>query len=160
MIEGLFGNIGQVGINEKISPVGPDQVPIWDSVNQLFVYVQVSNLVSNVVPVQENHTITGDEDDFAFDDVNTINQARFDLGGSDRTFTGFVPPSPPFPKEITLLNADGSGTLKIPHNDGGSVAINRVLCPDNAEYQYKRNSNDKITYDTTSLRWRIISAPQ
>ena len=122
-------------------------------------WMEVGTLLQST-PVQENVNWNSTQNNFALADLDSANVLRVTMSGGDQELTGIVAPSPAYAKQLTLTNADGSDTLKIQNNDGGSSAANRFRCPDNGEYQMKRNSAVNIVYDPTSSRWRIIDAPQ
>jgi len=105
---------------------------------------------------KENTLINSQQDDFTPSDP-TVDILRFTIVGGDQSLTGVLAPSPVFIKEYTLWNADVSASLLIQHNNTSSAAANRIMCPDDSQYNLKRNSSTHIQYDDTSSRWRIMA---
>ena len=59
-------------------------------------------------------------------------------------------------KTKTLVNANTSNTIKIKNNNSNSIASNRVLCPDNKDYDLKKTASINIIYLDVLARWQII----
>lgn len=143
-------------LDEKVAVNANDVVIIEDSENGLEKKkAKLGSLSSNLTQVQENDTLSGTVNDYALVDISTAAVARFDVSGANVNLTGIVPPNPITSKELVIVNADDTKSIGLKHNDAGSNAINRFLCPNNQEYLLKRNSGVRIQYDVVSMRWRI-----
>ncbi len=148
------------GVTEKTTLVSEDVVLIEDSEDSNNKKRASLGNILDTTPVQEDDVLSGTENNYALNDLNSADVLRVTLSGGDVDLTGIVAPSPSENKILLIENADTSDILKIQHNDGGSTAANRFLCPDNSEFQVTRNSAVSISYDPTSSRWRLVSAPQ
>lgn len=147
------------GITTKSSIVSDDLLVIEDSEDSNNKKKVTVGDLAQSLPVQEADTLTGTVNNYALSDIDAVNIVRFMLTG-DVIFTGVVAPSPARSKLLLIENADDSDVLKIQHDDGGSLAANRILCPDNTEYVIKKNGAVTISYDPVSSRWRTVSSPQ
>ncbi len=59
-------------------------------------------------------------------------------------------------KTKTLVNTHIMDAIKIKNNDSNSIASNRVLCPDNKDYDLKKTASINIIYLDVLARWQII----
>lgn len=144
-------------ITEKSIPVADDLVIIEDSEDALNKKkLKVGNILQ-VVPIQEDDVWSSDQDNYALADIDATTVLRVTLDGADRDLTGIVPPSPAYPKKLTIINADTGKKIKVMHNDGGSVAANRFFLTDNGDFDILKNGANDFVYDPTSSRWRVIS---
>ena len=59
-------------------------------------------------------------------------------------------------KTKTLVNTHIISAIKIKNNDSNSIAANRVLCPDNKDYDLKKTASINMIYLDVLARWQII----
>lgn len=59
-------------------------------------------------------------------------------------------------KTKTLVNTHITHAIKIKNNDSNSTAANRVLCPDNKDYDLKKTASISMVYLDVLARWQII----
>lgn len=75
------------------------------------------------------------------------------------SITGLGTPTPADGDSFYLLNATGqTGTIK--HQDAGSTASFRIICPGGADAVIADGGAFSLDYDGTSSRWRLTAAAQ
>lgn len=74
-------------------------------------------------------------------------------GTAARDFTGMVPAGGG--RRILVCNV-GSFDIVIKHQNAGSTAANRFICPGNVDFTLNQSDSVEVWYDTTSSRWRVI----
>jgi hypothetical protein len=53
----------------------------------------------------------------------------------------------------------GAFDLVLTHDDGATgTAANRFYCPNDASHTIRKNGGARISYDSTSSRWRVLAA--
>ncbi len=78
----------------------------------------------------------------------------FDTTAGAVTFTGFDA-TDMGGKLVYIANA-GPNAMLIPHQDGGSLAANRVIGPDDADLSIPKGYGCRLFYDTVATRWRVL----
>ena len=123
---------------------------VYDKANQTGVD-QITGTISAFPAVS-----TG-QDDYEPVGFQTSNLVRINVT-SDSDFTGFAAPPVGVTRVMYLVNVTTTGNkIKLINNDAGSVAANRMILPDNSDYDLKENGSAILIYDHTSARWRAVS---
>jgi hypothetical protein len=86
---------------------------------------------------------------------------RQDLAGATATITGISAAGAPNSEGRVLVftNISATGTLTVKHDDSGSSAVNRILCPGAADITLGPLSSMALIYDLNVGIWRVIAAP-
>ena len=71
-------------------------------------------------------------------------------------FTGFA--GGVVGRKMTLVNLSAS-VITLKHQDGGSLAANRIIVTGAADLALSQNESATLEYDNTISRWRVIAAP-
>jgi hypothetical protein len=88
----------------------------------------------------------------------TRNVWRITTDNGNNAFTGIAAPAAGEEERVIfLMNAGGTGTLTLEHQDAGSDAANRIIGANNADVIVRPGGGCVIRYDTTSTRWRVLS---
>lgn len=57
---------------------------------------------------------------------------------------------------VTIINV-GANDLVLKHENAGSLAVNRLLCPGAADLTLHANEGAELIYDGTILEWRVFA---
>jgi len=86
-------------------------------------------------------------------DPGSANALFLNPGTQDRDFTGIVAPASGVNRIIFIVNTGTNKKLKFKDNDNGSVASNRFLLPDGADFDLVKKGSVQFVYDHNVNRW-------
>lgn len=132
-------------------------VPFTGSTQSLFELLDASfffNVSGSTTPVVlQPPQITTNQDDYTPTGWSTADIIILDISAAVN-ITGFGAVAGY--KTKTLVNTHIMHAIKIKNNDSNSIAANRVLCPDNKDYDLKKTASINIIYLDVLARWQII----
>lgn len=132
-------------------------VPFTGSTQSLFELLDASfffNVSGSTTPVVlQPPQITTNQDDYTPTGWSTADIIILDISAAVN-ITGFGAVTGY--KTKTLVNTHIMNAIKIKNNDSNSIASNRVLCPDNKDYDLKKTASINIIYLDVLARWQII----
>lgn len=101
--------------------------------------------------------LSGDVNDYNPTNLDTADVLRVDPNGASRNITGISAPS--YAKKLCLANIGSAGEfLTLKYEDAGSSAANRFIASGLTDITVSPGESVNLFYDTTSSRWRQISA--
>lgn len=132
-------------------------VPFTGSTQSLFELLDASfffNVSGSTTPVVlQPPQITTNQNDYTPTGWSTADIIILDISAAVN-ITGFGAVAGY--KTKTLVNTHIMHAIKIKNNDSNSIAANRVLCPDNKDYDLKKTASINIIYLDVLARWQII----
>ena len=132
-------------------------VPFSGSTQSLFELLDASfffNVSVSIAPVVlQPPQITTNQDDYTPTGWSAADIIILDISAAVN-ITGFGAVTDY--KTKTLVNAHIMHAIKIKNNDSNSIAANRVLCPDNKDYDLKKTASINMVYLDVLARWQII----
>ena len=141
-------------IAQKLVPVGNDELLIEDSAaGYIKKKVLISTLPDAVPVVISPPQITANQNDYTPTGWSTADIIILDISAAVN-ITGFGAVTGY--KTKTLVNTHIISAIKIKNNDSNSIAANRVLCPDNKDYDLKKTASINMVYLDVLARWQII----
>jgi len=150
----IAGEISTIAL--KATPVAGDLIIIEDSVdsnNKKKVTIGSLPSSSPAPVILSPPQITGNQDNY-----NPVGWAASDIVildvNSPVNITGFE--AVLGYNEKMLVNTHTMHNIKIKNNDALSLAANRILCPDNKDYDLKKTASITIRYLDVLARWQII----
>jgi hypothetical protein len=114
------------------------------------------------IQLESAHTppsLTADQDDY--EPGPTARGVFMWRQGSDatpRTITG-IDNNQEAGETHLLVNINSSTSMILAHEDAGSGAANRFLCPGSTDYTLAANASVWLIYDGDSSRWRVVGSP-
>lgn len=103
-------------------------------------------------PTPETTTLTGTQNNYDLDAHYTYLRCN---NASALVLTGFtVLTATPVAGDMVIIDNIGASTVKVAHEDTGSTAANRVICPSVAGQILGLNGRMLLVYDGTTGRWR------
>ena len=132
-------------------------VPFSGSTQSLFELLDASfffNVSGSTTPVVlQPPQITANQNDYTPTGWSTADIIILDISAAVN-ITGFGAVTGY--KTKTLVNTHIISAIKIKNNDSNSIAANRVLCPDNKDYDLKKTASINMIYLDVLARWQII----
>ena len=132
-------------------------VPFSGSTQSLFELLDASfffNVSGSTTPVVlQPPQITANQNDYTPTGWSTADIIILDISAAVN-ITGFGAVTGY--KTKTLVNTHIMSAIKIKNNDSNSIAANRVLCPDNKDYDLKKTASISMVYLDVLARWQII----
>ena len=132
-------------------------VPFSGSTQSLFELLDASfffNVSGSTTPVVlQPPQITANQNDYTPTGWSTADIIILDISAAVN-ITGFGAVTGY--KTKTLVNTHIISAIKIKNNDSNSIAANRVLCPDNKDYDLKKTASISMVYLDVLARWQII----
>ena len=132
-------------------------VPFSGSTQSLFELLDASfffNVSGSTTPVVlQPPQITANQNDYTPTGWSTADIIILDISAAVN-ITGFGAVTGY--KTKTLVNTHIISAIKIKNNDSNSIAANRVLCPDNKDYDLKKTASINMVYLDVLARWQII----
>jgi hypothetical protein len=105
-------------------------------------------------PVEETTIVTGSQNDFDLDGPFTYLRCT----GAAPVFTGFtVAGSAPSAGDRVIIDCLGATSVKVAHQDNGSVAANRIICESTTGQIVGVGGRLLLVYDGTTDRWRATA---
>lgn len=98
--------------------------------------------------------LTANQNDYNPSGFNTAAMVRLDVDSTVRNITGFVVPVTSMLQKV-LVNISAN-TLVIQHQNTGSSAANRVICPNGVDFRLLPGTAVRLHYDATDTRWRLL----
>lgn len=99
--------------------------------------------------------ISSEEDNYDPAGFGSAHVTRLTLTG-DQNITGFAAPSATDNERYVIENIDAADSLTLLHQDTGSTAANRIICPLNEDLVLGPSESAEILYDNTTSRWRVV----
>ena len=87
-------------------------------------------------------------------DTGTATVQRLTGGASDRAISGFA--GGRAGRYILVCNIGTTNKITLQTEAAGSLAANRISCPNSANYDILRRAGVLLWYDDTSSRWRVV----
>lgn len=101
---------------------------------------------------EQTTTSTGTQDNFSLSASVTYLRCN---NASALTFDGFtVGGNAPAAGAVVIIDNVGSSTVKVAHQNTGSTAANRVICPSTNGQIIGAGGRMQLIYDATTSRWR------
>lgn len=107
---------------------------------------------SDALVFDQTTSATGTQNNFSLNGPNTV----LECSGAAPVFTGFtVAGAAPVGGDRAVLVYTGSGTLRVPKEDGGSTAANRITSPSARGQIVGVGGSITLVYESATSRWGV-----
>ena len=89
--------------------------------------------------------------------LGSRNMFRLTPDAAGSTVTGFVAQAQGYVFFANNIQTGATGTLTLAHQNAGSSATNRIICPGETNLVIPAGGGVFLRYDNTTQRWRVIS---